>query len=244
MLRRMTRSALLCTLLALPLGAQDIDAIFSRYNAAVDPDNRSATINGMKVTGSFEMAAAGIRAEMTIIQRRPKQILSIVRIEGIGEMRQGSDGTTTWSSDPMGGPRLLTGPEAATLTDGADFDTMRRARANYTAVEPAGTGEVNGEKCERVKLTWKSGRVTTECFSVATGLLVESTGAQATPQGEVQTTTHVSDYRDIGGVKMAHRIVTSFMGVQQVMTVATVQLGDQDPAQFDLPPAIKALKSP
>lgn len=244
MFRRLTPLATAFLLAATSLAAQDIDAIFDRYNKAVDPGNRAAALPGMKLSGEFEMAAAGIKATMEIFQRRPRQVLTVIQIPGLGEMRQGYDGTTTWSSDPMGGPRILTGLEAATITDGADLETIRRARANFAAVEPVGEAEIEGEKCVRVHLTWKSGRKTTECYSVTSGLVIESAGTQQTPQGEIQTSTRISDYRDVGGVMMPHLMVTSMMGIQQVIRITAIEPGEQDAARFELPAAIKALRAP
>jgi hypothetical protein len=240
--RTIVRSLLALALVVAPVAAQDVDAIFARYNAATDPENKVASIPGMKATATFEVAAAGMRASMTIHQQRPNQSLVVVTIEGLGEMRQGHDGKTTWSSDPMGGPRILTGVEAASIADGADFAMMRRERSLFAAVEGAGEAEFDGEKCLRVKLTYKSGRVTTECFSTTTGLIIETAGKQATPQGEIDTSTRSYDYRPVGGVLMPHRIVASMMGMQQVITISDVTIGAQDPAVFELPPAIKALR--
>ncbi len=244
MVRRLSLLALSVLLPVSSLAAQDVDAIFERYNAAIDPGNRASAIQGMKLTGEFEMAAAGIKATMEVFQRRPRQVLTVIQIPGLGEMRQGSDGTTTWSSDPMGGPRILTGLEAAPIADGADFDAIRRTRSNFASVEAAGESEVEGEKCVRVQLTWKSGRKTTECFSVTSGLVIESSGTQQTPQGEIQTSTRISDYRDVGGVKMPHLMVTSMMGIQQVIRVTAIEHGEQDASRFELPAAIKALRAP
>lgn len=242
MFRPIVRTLVTLLLLAMPVAAQDVDAIFSRYNAAIDPEGKVATFKGMKVRATFEIAAVGMRAEMTVHQAVPNQSLTIVTIPGMGEMRQGSDGTTVWSSDPMGGPRILTGTEAAPIADGANVDFMRRSRASFTSVEPAGEGEFDGEKCMRLKLVWKSGRTTTECYSTTSGLVIETAGKQVTPQGELDTSTRMYDYKPVGGILMPHRVVMSMMGIQQVVTLVEVTAGEQDPTLFALPPAIRALK--
>jgi len=240
--RSIARTFLALTLVVAPAAAQDIDAIFAKYNAAADPQNKATTLPGIRTTAVFEIAAAGMRASLTSHQQRPNLVLTVVTIQGLGEMRQGHDGKTTWSSDPMSGPKILTGAEAATIADGADFAMLRRDRANYAAVEGAGEGSFDGETCQRVKLTYKSGRVTTECFSTTTGLIIETAGKQATAQGEIDTSTRLYDYKSVGGVMMPHRIVASMMGMQQVITISEATVGVQDPTLFDLPPAIKALR--
>lgn len=229
---------------ACTLQAQSPQEILDRYSKTVDPQGNIATIPGFRSEGTFEMAAAGINATFTSLQRRPNQMTMTIVIGGLGEMKQGSDGSTVWSSDPMQGPRILTGNEAAAFNDGADFRAMARPADLFSAMELAGEADIDGEKCLKVKLTWKSERITTECYSVKTGLLLETSGTQATPQGEVTTSGRLSDYRSIGGILMPHRVVNSMMGFQQVLTITKAEVLDQDPTLFELPAEIKALKKP
>lgn len=236
--------ALLLLVVAGTASAQTPQAILERYSKAVDPDGKIATVAGFRSSGTFEMPAAGISATFTALQRRPNQMTMSIVIGGMGELRQGFDGTTAWASDPMQGPRLMTGLEAAAMVDGADFRAMARPADLFSAMELAGEADLDGEKCMRVKLTWKSSRVSTECFSVATGLIIESRGTQSSPQGEVETIARMYDYKPIGGILMPHRTVNSMMGTQQVLTITEVVVGEQDAKAFELPPEIKALKKP
>ena len=242
MFRSIARAFLTFGLVVAPAAAQDVDAIFAKHNAAADPGNKAASLPGIRATATFDVAAAGMSASMTIHQQRPNLRLTVITIPGVGEIRQGHDGKTTWSSDPMAGPRILTGEEAAVIVDEADFAMMRRERANYAAVEGAGEAEFDGEKCLRVKLTYKSGRVMTECFSTTTGLVIEMSGKVSTPQGEIDVSTRKYDYKAVGGVMISHRQVASMMGMQQAVTISEVTIGAQDPTLFELPPAIKALR--
>jgi len=245
--RRLQQSLLALAAIAitsLTLPAQSAQEILDRFSKAVDPAGKLTSLTGFRSEGTFEMPAAGMSATFVSMQRRPNQMAMSIMIGGLGEMKQGSDGSTVWSNDPMQGPRILTGAEAAAFLDGADFRAMARPAELFSAMERAGEAEVDGEKCLKVKLTWKSERVTTECFSVATGLLIETSGTQATPQGEVSTTGRITDYRSVGGVMMPHKIVNSMMGFQQILTITKAEAVEQDPALFELPPEIKALKKP
>ena len=235
-------ATLLLLVTAGAVGAQTPQEIFDRFTKAVDPDGRIASFEGLSAKGTFSMPAAGMNATFTQLQRRPNQgVISIV-IDGLGEMKQGFDGTTAWASDPMQGPRIVTGPEAAAFMDGADVRTMIRGADLFSAAELAGESVLDGEKCVRVKLTWKSSRVSTECYSVTTGLILESRGVQASPQGEIETVSRLSDYRPVGGILMPYRVVVSTMGAEQILQFTEVVAGAQDAKLFELPPEIKALK--
>lgn len=237
----------LATLALLAMGsavavAQSPAEILARYTKTIDPQGKIATIQGMKSTITMDIPAAGMSASITAQQSRPNLMAMVIDIPGLGQMRQGFDGTTAWSSDPMQGPRLITGAEAAALTDGADMNAMARKPEQFTSIEAAGEVDLDGDKASCLKLTWKSGRVTTECFSNASGLLVESRQTQQSQMGEIEAVTRVSDYKEVNGILVPHKLTQSAMGMQQVMTTTSVEFGPQDPKAFELPPEVKALK--
>ena len=142
----------------------------------------------------------------------------------------------------MQGPRILTGTEAAAISDVASLHAIVRTPDQFAAIEAAGDITVDGDAAKCVTLTWKSARVTTECFSVATGLMTEARQTQQSQMGEMATVTHYTDYRTVGGLMMPHRVTQSAMGMQQVMTIVSVEIGAQDAKLFETPAEIAALK--
>ena len=239
---RSTRHALLALAFAAPLAAQSPEAILERYNKAIDPQGRAASIQGMRSTMTLEAPAMGITATLNSVAARPNLLVVETEIPGLGTIRQGHDGTTAWASDPMQGPRLLGGQEAATLVEGGGFSALIRRPDQYSAMEAAGTVDVGGDAATCLKLTWKSGRVSTDCFSNASGLLVRSLSKQVSPAGEVEVETFIKDYRAVSGLMVPHRVETNLMGTQMTMTTTSVEFGPQPAALFELPAEIKALK--
>lgn len=249
LLRRLTRAftaavlASLVTTVAAAAQSASPEAILSRYSRIIDPDNRLASMQGLRTVGEMELPGMGT-ATMTTLQSRPGKMLMTAVLPGIGEMKQGFDGTTAWSSDPMSGPRILSDAEAKQLRDGADFDAIGRAPVLFNTMEPAGEVTVGGDVADCLKLTWKTERVTTECFSRSSGLLVETRVTGMTAQGQIEAVSHPSDYRDVGGIKLPHRIEQSIVGTSMVITIKEAQAGPVDAALFELPAEIKALKNP
>lgn len=220
------------------------EQILERYTKTVDPNNVLTTTDGFVTTAEMEVPAAGMTATIKTAQRRPNQIIMKMSMPGIGEVTQGYDGTTAWSIDPMQGPRILSEDEAKVLVDGADIRTHGRSMDLFSAAEPESSTEVSGETVDCVKLTWKTGRVTTECFSRESGLMVQSTTTQSSVQGDITVTTNYSDYKAVGGVTLPHRMEQSAMGMQQIVRLTNVQVGGVNAAEFELPAEIKALKNP
>lgn len=240
---RLVLAAVLSILLVAPAaGAQTAAEVVARYGRVVDPDGRAAALVGVKSTGTFAMPAQGIQATIVSMQARPHRMSTVITVQGLGEMRQGFDGTTAWANDPLQGPRIMMAAEAAGVRDASDFRTITRDAALFSALELVGEADLDGERCLRVRHTWVSGRVTTDCYSVSSGLMIESQDVQESPQGKVAITVRLSDYRPVGGVLMPHRMVSQMMGATQVVTLTEVTAGPLEPALFDLPPAIKALR--
>lgn len=245
-LRRSTPFLLLALLLAgaQTVAAQTPDAILARFAKAVDPEGKLATMPGMRSEATMEMPAAGIKASVVAVQRRPNQTAITIDIPGLGQMRQGFDGTIAWATDPMQGPRIMTGSEASSMSDGADFRAMTRPADLFTSSVLVGEVEIDGEKCVRLKHTWKSGRETTDCYSVASGLIIETLAKQSSPQGELETSQRLSDYRSVGGVMMPFKAVVSVMGMQQIVTTLSVSVSEQDVSLVAAPAEVQALKKP
>lgn len=248
-LRRVARvfvAAILTTLattVAAAAQAASPEAILTRYARTIDPDHRLASLQGLRMVSEMEFPGMGT-ATMTTLQGRPDKMLITTMLPGLGEIKQGFDGTTAWSNDPMSGPRILSDAEATQLRDGANFDAIGRALDLFSTMEPAGEVTVGGEVADCLKLTWKTKRVTTECYSRSSGLLVETRVTGVTAQGEVEAVSHPSDYREVGGVKLPHRIEQNIAGTSMVITIKEAQAGPVDADLLELPAEIKALKKP
>jgi hypothetical protein len=217
------------------------EEILKRYTQAIDPQGKLNTLEGFRTVATMDMPAQGVSMKITSVQRRPDHIAVSMTIPGLGEMKQGYDGTNAWSVDPMQGPRLLSDAEKTQLTDGADFKAMQRDPSLITKTEAAGEATVNGEATDCVAITWKSARVTTECFSRTSGLLLEMRAKSSTPQGEIETVTRMSDYKPVGGVLMAHKIAIEAMGMQQSITFTETEAGPMPASAFEPPAEVKAL---
>ena len=175
-------AAVMSALVAANLGAQQTPAAASAAlpAAATLVAKYSAAIGGpalMKVQqittkGGMSMSAAGINATFEMVQLAPNKMQMNTTIPGVGNIQLGYDGTTAWSLDPMQGPRILAGMEAAEVREEADPRAAARAPDLFTAMQTVADTSMAGERCYLVKLTWRSGRETFDCYSVASGLMV------------------------------------------------------------------------
>ena len=245
--RRLTAVATLTMIVAAPVAAQSPAALpaakdlIAKFVTATNASVVMANHQSVRTKGKFEMAAAGVSGDLEISQARPNKTSLRINVPGVGQIEQGFDGTTAWAINPMQGPRIISGRELDAVREESNFGASSRQGPNVTSAETVEKTEMNGESCYKVKLVWKSGRQTFDCYSVASGLLIASMANQESPMGTVDVTNLISDYKDFGGQKIATRLTQQVMGSEQVLIINTVDYDAADPTAFEMPAAIKAL---
>jgi hypothetical protein len=233
-----------CALAPAPAAAQQLppaEQLVERYLQAVGGRDALLAPRTTRTRGTFEMPAAGVSGELEVVSGKPNRIATRVSIPALGEIRNGFDGTTGWSLDPMMGARLLAGGELEAAREQADPMAAVRDPSVFQSITTVEQTTMGGQACYKVRLVWKSGRESFDCYAVDGGLLVASINTQESPMGTMAVTTIVSDYRQFGNVRMPTKLTQEMMGQQQVITVTSVEFDVVDDAAFNPPAEIHAL---
>jgi hypothetical protein len=211
--------------------------LMAAHNRAIGGEAAVAALPAVHMSGSF--ATPGGPATVEVWAARPDRMYSVLTIPGMGEIRQGYDGTTAWRIYPMRGAAILEGEELAQTRDEATVDNVLGLRlpGAYRSVETVEKATIEGQECYRVKLVSPGGRETGLCFALADGLAMAA--FQPGPGGEMVML--LQGYTEYGGVKVPTRMVSRMADQEQVFTIAKVEPIAADPARFELPPEIKAL---
>jgi hypothetical protein len=229
---------------AAPAAAQDLpeaSALIARYQEAIGGRDAMAGFNSRRATGEASVPAQGLVASIEMLSARPNRAAMRVSIAGFGEIRSGHDGEVAWSLNPMEGPRLLQGAERTQAGEENQFDSALRLPELITSATSVERTKLAGRDCVKVRMTWKSGRETYDCYSEETGLLVGTLSRQETPMGAIDALTLLDDYQEFNGVRMATRMTIQVMGVDQVITLREVTWDDVPDSAFDLPAEIRGL---
>ena len=244
--RRLSLAAAASLTVALPLRAQQVPLpaagdLVARYVELIGGREAILRHSSFRTRGSFEMPSAGIRGDLEIVQARPNRMMMRTTIPGVGEIAGGFDGSVGWAMDPMQGPRLLSGAELDARRDEADVRSIFRDSGSVARLETVERVDLGGSACYKVKISWKSGRESFDCYAVDGGLLVATILKEQSPMGTLEVTTLVSEYKDFGGLRRPTKLTASAMGQQQVMTITSVDYDVLDHEAFALPAAIRAL---
>lgn len=245
LVRRLGLAAVsLSTLLAASAGAQALPEakdLIQRY-AKETRGEAWKSHKSARMKATMEFPGIGMRADIEAVNVFDSKVYMMkMTIPGMGEAVSGFDGTTAWMKEPTMGARVLTGPEAEQVVEEADPSASMRMTPNIVSSETVEKTSMNGQDCYKVKHTWKSGRVTHDCFGVNDGLLVATTSKQVSAMGEMEVTQFFSEYKEMGGIKRATVMSGQMMGQELKTTLTSWEWDTVKPEDLEPPADIKAL---
>src|SRR4051794_37723864 len=242
------RNIFLCAAMVLATGAQlaadelpKADKILDKYievtgGKAAYEKNRSEVS-----TGTMEFVGKGIKGTVSSFRAAPDKSYTEVDIQGIGKVKEGTDGKVAWSLSAMQGPRIKDGEEKASALHAARFNAELNWRDIYTA-ETKGVEKVDGKDCYKVVLTPKEGMSITRFYDKDSSLLVKMVMTVKNPMGEIPVESTVGDYRKEGAILMPHKVTQSAAGQEIAIIIDGVKFNAEIPGdKFDPPDEIKAM---
>ena len=218
--------------------AKDLHA---KYVQAIGGPEAIKKHEQMHLVGEFSVPAQGLSGSFDLYTMLPGKLLTVVEIGGIGQMRQGYDGTTGWQLNPMMGAQLVTGKTLDSFKTQADLHAVLNPDKYIKSRETVEKTQFDGKDAYKVKVVTQGGDEYFEFFDVASGLEIGSIRTVENPMGSLETTTYTSDYKMFDGQLMPTKQRQAAMGMEQILTVKSIEWKVADPTIFELPKEIKAL---
>jgi hypothetical protein len=232
-------------LAAVAFAADEIkpEAILDKY---IEVTGGLAAYQKMKtemVTGSLEITSIGLTGSLTGYKAAPDKSYTLIEFSGAaGKAEEGSNGKVAWAMNGMQGARLKEGDELASALRHDAMNADTRWRDFYKKTELAGTEDVGGKPCYKVVLTPNEGGAETRYYDKSSNLLVKVVLSITTPEGSTTDEISLGDYRDEGGILMAHTITQKLPSMDIAVKIDSIKQNPEIPAnRFDLPAEIKAL---
>ena len=193
-------------------------------------------------TGTFSVPTSGMVGTIeTFNAANPDRALVRITIPGLGDMLNGYDGSHGWAVTPMTGPMLQMGKELDQTKLDSDFYAELRDPKRYTSIKTVEKTVFEGRPCYKLSLVRIDGNEDFEFYDAETGLRAGSINTRESPMGTVTTTSVEGHYRKFGNVLQATTLTQKMMGVEQKLTLSSVEYDNVAPTVFDLPAEIKAL---
>ncbi len=100
---------------------------------------------------------------------------------------------------------------------------------SYTSKEYIGKGKVGDEETYRLKVTFATGRVSVQQYSVKSGLLLQDEKTTTEEGQEISIITEYKDYKKIGNVMIPHTVTQSAAGQEFTFTYKEIKINEAIP---------------
>ena len=223
---------LFCFAIAAGGWAQTADELVARNLAARSGAEKLRAIQTMLITGTISFGKES--SPITVRVRRPNQIREEFKMQET-EITRAYDGSVGWQSQKSGAQSKVD------VLGGGDADNIREEAENAiggplldyakkgSRVETLGKDTWGGKPAYKVKVTTHMGTNITLFLDAATYLEMYEE-IERTVDGKLTTIVEeVSDYREVGGVKLAHRFVS---GTKEDPQATTLQV---EKMELDVP---------
>ncbi len=192
--------------------------------------------------GKFEVPAQKLQGTVQAFEQAPDKQYKIIEIPGMGRIESGTNGDVHWEFSQMTGARILEGDEKAINERQSRFNAILHWKEYYKGAETVGVEDVKGSPAYKVKLTPKTGDPEYVFYDKETYLPVKMEMVFKSQMGEIPIEVFMNNYRDIDGVKIAHEISQSMVGMQQTITIQKIENNPKIPGEkFELPKPVQAL---
>jgi hypothetical protein len=220
--------------------AQTVDELIAKNIEAKGGLAKLKAVKSQRATGKMVMGP-GMEAPIVIVSKRPNRTRLEFTFQGMTGM-QAFDGKTAWSSMPFMGkkePELMPPDQAKDFEEGADFDgILMDYKDKGRTVELVGKEQVEGADAYKLKVTFKSGSTRHVYLDAETFLEIKMESKRMVRGSEVEGESYMSDYKEVGGMMMAHVLEQGMKGMpqRQKFVIDKVELNPEiDESVFAMP---------
>jgi hypothetical protein len=219
------RTRALSLLLAAPVllaQAPTLDQVLARHYEAKGGLAKLKAVNTMRVTA--KMSGGPMEFPIVIEAKRPASLRVDIDIQG-NQIIQAFDGKTGWTINPFQqsakkDAEPMTPDEVREIEVQADMDgPLVDWKEKGHKVELQGREPVDGSDAFKLKVTLKNGDARTIYLDADSYLEVKQTSKRKIRDTEVEAETTMGDYKEVGGLMMAHAMESGAKGMPQKQKV-------------------------
>jgi hypothetical protein len=223
------------------LPVPSVDEILSHAVEAAGGEAVLRAHQSARFEGQMRMAAQGITAPMTLLQRAPSTSYSRVELPGVGVMEEGVEGDLAWARDPLTGPRLKEGVEKAQAIRGADLTYLLDIATHYPTREVVGPRVIEDHAVWELRLVPVEGEPELAWFDRQTYDWVGGRMTVESAMGKRQITTISDDYREVDGERVPFHMTISNALMSTEILWTQISFNVPDLAIPPVPDEIRAL---
>jgi outer membrane lipoprotein-sorting protein len=232
---------LLSAMPAVPAVAEQLtlDEIVAKHVESLGGMDALKAVKSARMSAKFNMG--GMELPVTMVFKRPSKLRVETEFQGM-KVIQAYDGETGWAVVPMMGstePTKMADDQLKQMQEQSDFDgpLVDYAKKGHT-VELLGKEDVEGTEAYKLEVIKQNGDVLQMYLDSEYFLVFKQEGRVNVQGQEVNATTHLSEYKEVGDILLAHSIEVTPEGAPSgiQITFSDVELNvEVDDAQFAFP---------
>jgi len=241
MIRRFVVAAAVLALIAPLASAQTLDEVLAKHYTAMGGLDKIKAAKSVRMTGVMAMGP-GMEAPFTLEMKRPKSMRMEFTFQGMTGI-QAYDGKQGWMVMPFMGkkdPEPVPTEQIKDLEEQADMDgPLVDWKAKGNTVELLGKESVEGTDAYKVKVTRKSGDVSTMYLDAENYLIIKSESKRTVRGTEVEGESIVGDYKPVEGIMFAFAMENGQKGSpqKQKLTFSKIEVNPTlDDSRYKMPP--------
>ena len=202
--------------------AQTADEVIANYVKAIGGSDAIAKINDLSMTLTGEIQGQSLEV---LIQKKPtNKFLQSVSVVGMGEVqKQVCDGLKVQVGGMQGSQEITEQEKVKAIA----MQSFIVPEANYTAIGAkvtyVGKEKVGDVEAHKLEVTVGETKMT-EYYDAASGLKIRQSITAEGPTGSQTITSDYSDYKEISGVKFAHKLNQDLGMAQLALTATKIQV--------------------
>jgi len=215
--------AVLALALASPVHAQTADELIAKNIKAKGGMDKIKAMKSLRATGHMALGPE-MEAPFVMTLKRPNEMRMEFTLQGMTGV-QAYDGKNAWTVMPFMGkkdPEAMSADDTKMVAEQSDFDgPLVDYKEKGNVVELVGREQVEGVNAYKLKVTRKDGEIRYIYLDPDAYLEIKTEATRLIRGTPMDVETTIGDYKEVGGVMMAHSIESGPKGStqRQKMTV-------------------------
>ncbi|MGQ9902591.1 MAG: hypothetical protein ACUVR1_10370 [Fimbriimonadales bacterium] len=202
--------------------SQNAQQVLARMAQAMGID-KASKIRSVQMTGTLSYPTQGMQGSYEAFYKSPNKMLLKMNIQGIGEIQQGYDGKVGWEKNPLTGLRELQGAELAQIRMSAQMGANNDLRKTLRNPKLAGQEKVGNRNAFVITAQSAAGTPIKIYIDTQRYLPLRMDMEVATPQGKLNASTYLENYRRVDGIMYPFTTRQSTAGIEAVIRTERVR---------------------
>jgi outer membrane lipoprotein-sorting protein len=245
MIRKLLIAVAALAVIALPASAQTLDEVLANHYKAEGGLEKLRALNTLRMSGKMTFGP-GMEAPVVMEKARPNKSRMDFTVQGMTGT-QAYDGKSGWMLMPFGGkkdPEPMPDEMVKQMEEDADFDgPLIDWKTKGHTIELLGKEETEGAEAYKLKVTLKTGSVSTYYIDADTYLIIKTESKRRMRGAEVDGESSIGDYKPVDGYVFPFAMEMGAKGStqKQKLTFEKIEVNPAlDAKLFDMPAVTKA----